>query len=267
MLVSKNIRKAIQMEFQVKTEKKYKFIEEGEGEVILLLHGLFGQLSNFTYIIDYFRGKCKVVVPILPIFELPLHQATISGLAKHVAKFVKERGYQNISVLGNSLGGHIALMYALDNIENVRSIILTASSGLFEKSLGDTFPKRGDYDFIKKKTEATFFNPEVASKELVDEIYRTVNDRNRAIRIITTAKSAIRNNLGEKLHMLSMPALLIWGKDDTITPPFVGEEFKRLLPNSELKLIEKCGHAPMMEQPEEFNNILEKFLFRIEVTT
>lgn len=265
-MIRKSPREAGQMEYEVHVEKKFKFIEEGEGEVFLLLHGLFGQLSNFSHIIEHFKSSCKVVVPILPIFELPLHQATIGGIAKHVTKFVEHKDYQNVSVLGNSLGGHIALMYALANKENVRSIILTASSGLFEKSLGDTFPKRGNYEFIKSKTAATFYDPGIASKELVDEVFFTVNDRNRAIRVITTAKSAIRNNLGENLHTLDMPALLIWGREDTITPPFVGEEFKRLLPNSELKFIEKCGHAPMMERPEEFNKILEEFFHRIEVT-
>ena len=90
-----------------------------------------------------------------------------------------------------------------------------------------------------------------------------VNIRLKAIKIIALAKSAIRNNLGEELNQIQQPTLLIWGNNDTITPPFVGKEFQRLIPNSELHFIDKCGHAPMMETPEEFNKILHKFLRKL----
>jgi pimeloyl-ACP methyl ester carboxylesterase len=126
--------------------------------------------------------------------------------------------------------------------------------------MGDTYPKRGDYDYIRKKTELTFYDPNTASKELVDEVYEIVNNRIKAIKIIALAKSAIRNNLGQELTKVEKPTLLIWGNDDTITPPFVAREFNKLIPNSELHFIDKCGHAPMMEVPDEFNRILHLFL-------
>ncbi|HNB80530.1 MAG TPA: alpha/beta hydrolase, partial [Chitinophagaceae bacterium] len=74
------------------------------------------------------------------------------------------------------------------------------------------------------------------------------------------AKSAIRHHLGEELQNIRQPVCLIWGKNDTITPPMVAEEFKKLLPNSELHWIDHCGHAPMMEVPGEFNVLLNSFL-------
>jgi pimeloyl-ACP methyl ester carboxylesterase len=151
----------------------------------------------------------------------------------------------------------------LKNPERIRSIILTGSSGLFESAMGDTYPKRGDYDYIKKKTELTFYDPNIATKELVDEVYEIINNRIKAIKIIALAKSAIRNNLGEELNQIKQPALLIWGNNDSITPPFVGREFQRLIPNSELHFIDKCGHAPMMEVPAEFNEILHQFLTKL----
>jgi 2-hydroxy-6-oxonona-2,4-dienedioate hydrolase len=251
------------MDIIIKEEKKFKYVEAGEGPVLLLLHGLFGALSNFKEMVRTFSNKYRVVLPLLPIIEMPIQNATLSGLTKYVKKFVEFKQLKNISVLGNSLGGHITLMYALDNINNVKSIILTGSSGLYEKSMGETFPRRGDYDFIRERTQYTFYDPKMATKELVDEVFEIVNNRSKAIRVISTAKSAIRNNLGKKLGKLTMPSLLIWGKDDKITPPFVGEEFHKLLPNSELHLMDHCGHAPMMERPEEFNIILNDFLARV----
>lgn len=250
------------MEYQIKQVDKFKFIEEGTGETLLLLHGLFGALSNFKDLIEHFKTSYKVVVPLLPLFELDIFHTSVGGLEKHVQRFIETLGYRDIHLMGNSLGGHVALVHILKHPENVKSLILTGSSGLFENGMGDTYPKRGDYEYIKKKTQMTFFDPAIATKELVDEVFEITNNRLKVIKIIALAKSAIRNNLGEELSKIQQPTLLIWGNNDIITPPFVGEEFKKLIPNSELHFIDKCGHAPMMEVPAEFNAILESFLLK-----
>ena len=251
------------MNYMIKQVDKFKYIEEGEGEPLILLHGLFGALSNFDSLIEYFKHHNKVVVPMLPLLDLDLLHTSVGGLEKFVHKFIEFHDFQNVHLLGNSLGGHVAILHVLKNPERIKSLILTGSSGLFENGMGDTYPKRGDYDYIKKKTALTFYDPEIATKELVDEVYETVNNRLKAVKIIRLAKSAIRNNLGEELNQIKQPTLLIWGNNDTITPPFVGREFQRLIPNSELHFIDKCGHAPMMEVPEEFNRILHKFLTKL----
>ncbi len=250
------------MSYEIKTTGKFKYVEEGEGETLVLLHGLFGALSNFSDLIEYFRKTHKVVIPLLPLFELSLLDTTVGGLAKHVSKFIETRGFDKVHLLGNSLGGHVGLVYTLKNQKKVATITLTGSSGLFENGMGETYPKRGDREFIRKKTELTFYDPKVATKELVDEVFEIVNNRLKAIKIISLAKSAIRHNLGDELKDIKVPACLIWGKNDTITPPMVAEEFNSLLPNSELHWIDKCGHAPMMEVPAEFNAILAGFLSR-----
>jgi 2-hydroxy-6-oxonona-2,4-dienedioate hydrolase len=158
------------------------------------------------------------------------------------------------------LGGHVALVHVLKHPEQIKTLTLTGSSGLFENGMGDSYPKRGDYEYIKKKTQLTFYDPEMATKELVDEVFEITNSRVKVIKIIALAKSAIRNNLGEELNQIKQPTCLIWGNNDTITPPFVGKEFNKLIPNSELHFVDKCGHAPMMEVPAEFNSILSAFL-------
>jgi pimeloyl-ACP methyl ester carboxylesterase len=248
------------MEYEIRHLGKFRFVEEGEGEPLVLLHGLFGALSNFKDLIEHFRRSVKVVVPILPLYDLNLLDTTVSGLAKYVHRFIELKNYRNIHLLGNSLGGHVGLVYALNHPGRIKTITLTGSSGLFENGMGETYPKRGNYDFIKKKTELTFYDPQVASTELVDEVFEIVNNRLKAIKIISLAKSAIRHNLGDELREITAPTLLIWGKNDTITPPLVAEEFHRLIPHSELHYINQCGHAPMMEVPAEFNRILEEFL-------
>jgi 2-hydroxy-6-oxonona-2,4-dienedioate hydrolase len=251
------------MEYEIKAHDKFRYIEEGEGEPLVLLHGLFGALSNFQSLISYFRQYNKVVVPLLPLLDMDILHTSVGGLAKYVHKFIETREYKGVHLLGNSLGGHVALLHALKHPERLKSMILTGSSGLFESGMGDSYPKRGDYEYIKKKTELTFYDPKTATKELVDEVYSITNNRLKAIKIIALAKSAIRNNLGEELSRIKLPTLLVWGNNDSITPPFVAQEFHKLIPNSELHFVDKCGHAPMMEVPDEFNAILHKFLKKL----
>jgi len=248
------------MEYEIQKDGKFNYLEIGEGETLLLLHGLFGALSNFSGLIEKFRLTHKVVVPIMPLFDMDLLHTSVTGLAKYVEQFIEARGYQNIHLLGNSLGGHVGLVYILKHPEKIKSLILTGSSGLYENAMGDTYPKRGDYEYIKNKTAQTFYDPSVATKELVDEVFEITRNRLKVIKVLALAKSAIRNNLGAELNEIKQPTLLIWGKNDSVTPPLVGEEFNKLIPNSQLHFIDKCGHAPMMEVPDEFNAILEKFL-------
>ncbi len=251
------------MSYELKQDGKFKFIEEGNGEPLILLHGLFGALSNFDELIKHFSKTHKVVVPLLPLLDLDLLHTSVGGLQKFVGKFIETRNYNGVHLMGNSLGGHVALVHILKNPERIRSLILTGSSGLFENGMGDTYPKRGDKEYIRKKTALTFYDPAMATDELVNEVFEITNNRMKVIKIIALAKSAIRNNLGEELSQIKQPTCLIWGNNDTITPPFVAKEFQRLIPNSELHFIDKCGHAPMMEVPREFNEILDGFLTKI----
>ena len=251
------------MDYSIKQDGKFKFIEEGEGEPLMMLHGLFGALSNFKDLIDYFKTTHKVVVPILPLLDLDLLHTSVGGLQKFLNKFIEHRNYNNIHLMGNSLGGHVALVHVLKKPERIKSLILTGSSGLFEHGMGDSYPKRGDKEYIRNKTALTFYDPAMATDELVNEVFEITNNRLKVIKIIALAKSAIRNNLGQELNQINLPTCLIWGNNDTITPPFVGEEFHKLIPNSELHFIDKCGHAPMMEVPVEFNKILSGFLDRL----
>lgn len=248
------------MSYQIKEEGGFKFLEEGEGPVLMLLHGLFGALSNFMDVVDRFKSKYKVVIPLLPIYEMSILSTTVGNLAKHVNRFVEYKNYHSVIVLGNSLGGHVAQLFCLSHQQKVKAMILTGSSGLYENTMGGSFPKRGDYEYIKDKTEYTFYDPKTASKELIDEVYEICNNRNKALHVINMARSAMKENLTNELHKIVIPVLLIWGKQDNITPSFVGEEFHKLLKNSELKWIDKCGHAAMMEKPKEFNDYLDEFL-------
>lgn len=247
----------------VKEESGHRYIEQGEGPVLLVLHGLFGALSNFKDVLNEFSTDYKVVIPIMPIYELPLLKTNVRELAAYIDEFVSFKGYTDLSLLGNSLGGHVSLVYTVAHQENVKALVLTGSSGLYENAFGGSFPRREDKEYIRKKVETTFYDPKNATDELVEEVFGIINDRNKLIRVLAIAKSAIRHNMKDDLPNINVPVCLIWGKNDGVTPPQVAEEFHSLLPNSELNWIDQCGHAPMMEHPAEFNQILAPWLKKV----
>jgi len=248
------------MAIQVKDDGTYRFVDEGQGPVLLLLHGLFGALSNWEGVVSRFSQNFRVVIPMLPIYEMPVREAGLEGLRKFLESFLDAKQITDMTIMGNSLGGHIGLLYTLANGSKVKKLILTGSSGLFEDSMGGSYPKRGNYQYIQERVAYTFYRPEVATKELVDEVFEITNSIPKCLRIVAIAKSAQRNNLADEIPNIKVPTLLVWGLNDTITPPMVAHEFNRLIPNSELRFIDQCGHAPMMEHPEKFNELVEDFL-------
>lgn len=249
------------MEKILTQEANFKYLDQGQGQPIVILHGLMGGLSNFSGVLDYFPTQgYRVIIPELPIYDLPLKKTTVKAFAEYLHDFLTHMKLRDAILLGNSLGGHIALVFSKTYPELIKGLVLTGSSGLYENSMGESYPKRGNYEYIKNKSEEVFFDPNVATKEIVDEVFETVNDRNKLIKTLAIAKSAIRHNMADDLPNMSTPTCLIWGKNDHVTPPEVAEEFNTLLPDVNLFWIDKCGHAPMMEHPKEFNQILHRWL-------
>jgi len=243
------------------SENGYNYLSVGSGQPILILHGLMGGLSNFDGVFKYFpKQGYQVIAPELPIYNSSLLNTNVKFFAKFVYKFIKFKNLRDVIILGNSLGGHVGLIFSKLYPKLIKGLVLTGSSGLYENSMGDSYPKREDYNYIKERTEAVFFDPKIATKKIVDEVYETVNDRKKLIKILAMAKSAIRHNMADDLPNMTTKILIIWGKQDTVTPPNVAEDFNSLLPNSDLLWIDKCGHAPMMEHPNNFNELMEKWL-------
>jgi pimeloyl-ACP methyl ester carboxylesterase len=191
---------------------------------------------------------------------MSLIKTNVKSFAKYLYDFIEFKGFDNVIMLGNSLGGHIGLYHTKLYPNKIKALVITGSSGLYESAMGGGYTKRGDYEVIKKKAQEVFYDPAIATKEIVDEVYETVNDRNKLIKTLAIAKSAIRHNMAKDLPKIKTPTCIIWGKNDTVTPPDVATEFNQLLPDSDLFWIDKCGHAAMMEHPKEFNSILYKWL-------
>ena len=236
------------------------YIEKGKGNPIILLHGLLGALSNWKTVINEFSKNHRVIIPKIPLTEINVKEANLESLTNFVKRFINKMKLKNFILIGNSLGGHIGLIYTILHPKKVKKLILTGSSGLYENSFGGSFPKRGDYNYINDRVNHTFYNPNILSKKYIDDVFDTLNDNAKCLNIITIARSAQRNNLAKKLYKITCPTLLVWGLNDTITPPSVAHQFHKLIPKSRLKFIDKCCHAPMMESPAKFNQLIKPFI-------
>ena len=245
---------------------EFRYVEEGVGEPLVILHGLFGALSDFSAVRKHFSKKFRVLTPMLPIYELPLRKTSAKSIAEFIKGFVDALNLDKVHLVGNSLGGHVGLIFTKNHLDRVASLTLTASSGLYENAFGNSFPRREDKEYIRNKVAVTFFDPSWATDELVDECFEAVNDRNKILRILSIAKSAIRHNMEDDLPNMNVPVCLIWGKNDIVTPPDVAETFLRGFPDADLFWIDECGHAPMMEHPVEFNKVLDEWYVQRGIT-
>ena len=245
----------------IKKEDKFKWLEEGEGgRPIILLHGLMGGVENFGEMVDFISAEYKVYGLDLKLFEGSLLKVSVKSLSDYLYKFMNHLGLKKAVLIGNSMGGHIGLIFSKEHPEMVDGLILTGSSGLFENAMGDSFPRRGDKDYIRKKTEEVFYDPKVATDELVDRVFKIATNRISTLKLLGYARSAIRHNMAEDLPNFTIPVCLIWGEHDKVTPPKVAHEFHALLPNSELHWMPLCGHAAMWEHPEEFSKLVLQWL-------
>ncbi|RFM32543.1 alpha/beta fold hydrolase [Chitinophaga silvisoli] len=226
---------------------------------MVLLHGLFGQLSNWDDVVEQFGQSYDMHVPSLPIYDTPKDEPLLF-LLEYVEHYMEANRLRDIILVGNSLGGHIAVLYAARHTHNVQRLILTGSSGLYENTNMGSFPKRSTAAYIQARVEYTFYDPAVATAALVAQVLSITTDPQKCLGVLRVAKSAQRHYVADLLPQITAPTLLIWGREDRITPMQVAKEFEHLIPDTQLVVIDACGHAPMMEKPYDFNFALQQYL-------
>jgi 2-hydroxy-6-oxonona-2,4-dienedioate hydrolase len=237
----------------VSHEREFRWLERGEGEPVLFLHGLMGRMDHWEGVLDRLGGKtCRPIALSLPIFEPWLPEPSLEALAEHVRAFLDALEIPRVIVGGNSLGGHVAVRVALAAPERVSGLILTGSSGLFERGFSRGVPHRPTTAFVREKMEEVFHDAGLVTEDWVESVRGLVTAPAPALRVLRFARAARRDNVEARLGELRTPTLLVWGREDRITPPDVAERFRRLIPDAELLYLSACGHAPMLEWPDRF---------------
>ena len=252
------------------THPQFRWLERGDGEPVVLLHGLMGHMDHWEATLEALGPTARLLAPELPLFD-PRSTTSLAALARYVRDFLDALDIGRAVLGGNSLGGHIALELALAYPERVNGLVLTGSSGLFERTFTRGVPHRPTTEYVREKMEEVFYDPALVTDAWVESVRRTVTTRVTALRVLKVARAARSRNIEPLLGAIRAPTLLVWGKDDRVTPPEVAERFHRLIPGSTLVFLPSCGHAAMLEQPSRFNAIVEAWLrdtrTRRDVTT
>jgi pimeloyl-ACP methyl ester carboxylesterase len=253
-------------EFKTYYRNGFQYLKISNGKSkssdLIFLHGLFGGLSNYDPLIKLLQGY-NIFVPSIPVYDFDTSELTISRLTQWFHSFYTSLEISNPVLLGNSMGGHVALDYVLQYPDNVRALVLTGSSGLQERDFGSTFPRRNDRDFIRKQAGKTFYE-DLIDDVILDEIMDVIKSPSKLTNLLALTRDTHKYNMEDHLSKIKQDVLLIWGKNDEITPPEVARTFQNKLPNAKLRWIDKCGHAPMMEHPQTFALYLNEFLIELE---
>jgi pimeloyl-ACP methyl ester carboxylesterase len=245
------------------TRTRFRWLERGDGEPVLLLHGLMGEMDHWESTLDALGPYRRPIALELPIFDPDLPDVSVPALADYVRRFMEALELPPAVVCGNSLGGHVALELALSHPESVEGLILTGSSGLFERSFTQHVPHTPTRAYVREKMEEVFYDPALVTPEWVESVRRIVTTRRTALRVLQVARAAKRHNVEERLSRIGVPTLLVWGKDDRITSTDVAERFHARIRGSQLVYLPNCGHAPMLECPEAFNAAVGEWLVDI----
>lgn len=239
-------------------------LEKGRGEPVVLLHGLFGDPGNWAPVIEALVDGFRLYAPQLPIDYRPGHPprrfTSIHQLTDYVSAFFDHFGIERAAIGGNSLGGQVAIDFCLRYPDRADRLIITGSAGLFERSLSGGRVPRVTREFVYEKACEIFYDPRHVTVELVDQVQEMLSDRDYLRFLIRVAKATRDYNVKDELAKLKLPTLIVWGRNDRITPPAVAHEFAEHLENARLVFLERCGHSPPIERPEAFSRILRAFL-------
>lgn len=249
---------------------KIHYLEAGTGPVVILLHGLGGSSSNWASTIGPLSQKYRVIVPDQIGFgrsDKPMLNYRVATLVDFLNGLYKELKIERASLVGNSLGGFTAAAFALAYPQKVDRIVLVDAAGF-------ALPKDADprllnalnpstREGVKQIMSLVFYNKALfANDAAVDALFAQKIAAGDGYTVQRFIESIARGEdvLDGKLGAIKHPTLIVWGREDELTPLAMGERFKKELPNSELLIIEKCGHVPQMEKASEFNAAVMKFL-------
>ncbi len=237
-----------------------RVVDIGQGRPVVFLHGLVGLNDHWETVAAGIRTDARCIMVELPLLDLQGDDCSIHGAAVLTRRFLEEHVREPAVLVGNSFGGHVALRIAIESPELVNGLVLAGASGLIERSMVREVQIRPSRPWLEEKIGELFYDRRLMDPADVDRAHEALSHRNHARAMVRLSRSARRNHLGEFIHRITAPTLIIWGRQDIVTPPEACEEFHRKIPDSRIVWFDKCGHAPMLEKPEAFSAALRAFL-------
>ncbi|MDX2131180.1 MAG: alpha/beta hydrolase [Planctomycetota bacterium] len=239
-------------------------VDFGTGRPVVFLHGLVGLNDHWEEVAQRIAHRCRCVMLQLPLLRLVGDDCSIQGATELTGRFLKEYFGGPTVLVGNSFGGHVALRLAIERRELLSGLVLAGSSGLIEKTMMSDIQIRPSRAWLERKIGELFHDKARMSEADVERAFKELSDRAHARAMIRLSRTARRNHLGDLISTIACPTLLLWGRQDIVTPPEAAYELKAKIRDSRLVWFDQCGHAPMIEAPEAFGDALNAFLDELD---
>lgn len=251
--------------------QKIRYIESGSGPVVILLHGLGGNAMNWTLNIAPLAEKYRVIVPDQVGFgrsDKPFINYRVGTYVDFLDKLYAELKIERATLVGNSMGGWVAALYAIQHPARVERLVLVDAAGFappkdFDvKQLSALNPSTREG--MRRLSALVFYNQEVFGSDAAIDFMltqRLTAGDGHTIQSLVESINRREDMLDNRLAAIKQRTLIIWGREDGLTPlAEYGERFKREIQGAQLVVFDKCGHVPQVEKAAEFNRELLKFL-------
>jgi pimeloyl-ACP methyl ester carboxylesterase len=257
---------------------RLRVVEAGQGPALFLIHGLSASHDIWEHVVDEFADRYRVIAPDLPGHgesAKPDAPYTIDFYAGVLRTLARELGVDAAVVAGTSLGGKIALELACWYPRFVRALVLAAPAGEYARGLrpfGKAIQALSRPAVMRlaleRALEQSFFE-----RSRVGHVTRRriLSDRLMAPDFADFARAVARSVGGvlasetQPLHRITQPVLALWGREDRIVPMYRSEMLARAIPHTRLRIVDRCGHIAMLEQPGEFNRHVAECLASLDV--
>ena len=233
---------------------------DGNGPPIVLLHGLLGTNEHWSQTARELAQTHRVVSLEVPVLDLEGRDCSVAGLQTIIEDLIREADIDHAIIAGNSLGGHVAAKLAIERPEWIVGLILMGASGLQERATGSEVVTTPSRDWLADRFGVMFHDRHRHMTDAdLDRAFGLLSDRRKVRAFVRLCRSSRMDGLAEKLACLTMPTLLIWGRNDVVTPPEAAAGFARAIPHARIRWIDRCGHAPMIEHPVELAEAIGSF--------
>jgi len=253
--------------------QKIHYLEAGAGPTVILLHGLGGDATNWTYTLAGLATHYHVFAPDQIGFgqsDKPLIDYRVSTLVDFLDEFCNALGIGKASVVGNSLGGWAAMAFTLAHPDKVDRMILVDSAGYSSARLGGAKPTREALLILtaptlaatKRLMQIIFYHQEMITDTFVREAFANKLRKNDGYTIDQFIDSIVRGEdvIDGKLGAIHAPTLIVWGREDRLTPLPIAKALGEDIAGSKTVILNECGHVPRIECSAPFNKALVEFL-------
>lgn len=249
---------------------KIRYLEDGSSDQnLILLHGLGGYAERWNNIIPILAKKFHLYVPDMIGYgqsDKPTADYTPEYFARYVFDFMESLGIKNTSMVGTSLGGQVVIECAATQSPTIKKIVLISPAGIMRKSTPvlDAYTMAALYP--TKEAIKNAYQMMVGEGKQVSEISieRFLNNMSRpnAKMVFLSTLLGLKNapDIFEKLGKISIPTLLIWGKEDKLIPFEYSKQFVSAINNCKFIPMDGCGHSPYVEDPEKLSELVMEFL-------